>query len=148
MPPKKRVTEIRGEEEVEREGAETELSPASPASSASYESSRSGTSVSTEQLEKILEANHKSMTALLASMSHSSSAGTSRASHNKIPKWSDEEIPFEYFLKFEKAVKHNKIEKAAWGQLLPVYLAGRAQAALAQVDGDELEDYDSVKTSP
>ena len=119
MPPKKRVAEIRGEDEVEREGAETELTPGSPASSASYASSRSCPSVTTEQLEKILEANHKSMTALLASLSHSSSAGSSRASSIKIPKWSDDEIPFEYFVKFEKAVTHNGIEKSAWGQLLP-----------------------------
>ena len=147
MPPKKRVVETRGEEEVEREGVETELIPGSPASSASYASSSSCPSVTTVQLEKILEANHRSMTALLASMSTSSSAGSSRASHIKIPKWSDEEIPFEYFVKFEKAVKHNKIEKGAWGQLLPVYLAGRAQAALAQVDADELDDYDAVKAT-
>ena len=146
MPPKKRVVDTRGEDEVERESAETELAPSSPASSGSFASSRSCASVTTEQLERILEANHKSMTALLASMSHSSSsAGSSRASQIKIPKWTDEEIPNEYFTKFEKALKHNGVEKNSWGQLLPVYLAGRAQAALAQVDADDLADYESVK---
>ena len=52
----------------------------------------------------------------------------------KVPKWTDDEIPFEYFNKLEKALKHNGVDKAEWGHLLPVYLAGRAQAAFAQVD--------------
>ena len=63
----------------------------------------------------------------------------------KVPKWTDDEIPFEYFNKLEKALKHNGVDKAEWGHLLPVYLAGRAQAAFAQVDQDNLDDYDVVK---
>ena len=63
----------------------------------------------------------------------------------KIPKWSDEELPFEYFGKFEKALKHNRIPKAERGQLLPVYLSGKAQASFAQVEDDMMDDYDLVK---
>ena len=116
-------------------------------SSSGSESGASAGSVTTEQLEKILEANHKSMTALLASFASQSvaSSGPPRTAQVKPPKWTDQETPFEYFTKFEKAVTHNGVEKSAWGQLLPVYLSGRAQAALAQVDADALDDYESVK---
>ena len=63
----------------------------------------------------------------------------------KIPKWSDEDIPYEYFNKFERAMAHNGIARGAWGQLLPVYLSGRAQASYAQVNVGALDDYDVVK---
>ena len=42
-------------------------------------------------------------------------------------------------------MRHNGIDKGTWGQLLPVYLSGRAQASFAQVDPDTLDDYDAVK---
>ena len=154
MPPKKRLVEPRGDEEVEKETTEYEFNISSPASSAS---ARSGGSLTSEQLEKILESNHKamleanykSMTALLATLTPPSSEtpGTARGAQIKIPKWTDDETPFEYFGKFEKALKHNGVEKKSWGQLLPVYLAGRAQAAFAQVDSDSLEDYEYVKVT-
>ena len=154
MPPKKRLVEPRGDEEVERETTEYEFNISSPASSAS---ARSCGSLTSEQLEKILESNHKamleanykSMTALLATLTPPSpeTPGTARGAQIKIPKWTDDETPFEYFGKFEKALKHNGVEKKSWGQLLPVYLAGRAQAAFAQVDSESLEDYESVKAT-
>ena len=149
MPPKKRMVEPRGEDELERETSEPVAAVSSPASSASSVSAGSCESLISEQLEQILvsnqkamlEANHQSMTALLASLSASSAAGsgTARVPQIKIPKWTDEETPFEYFGKFEKALTHNGVPKSSWGQLLPVYLAGRAQAALAQVDSESLE---------
>ena len=115
------------------------------------QSSTSCGSLTPEQLGQILEANqkamHQSMTALLATLSPTVSAGsgTPRMTHIKIPKFSDDDIPSEYFIKFEKALTHNGIEKRTWGQLLPVYLAGKAQAAFAQVDPDSLDDYEAVK---
>ena len=153
MPPKKRMVERSDEIEVEKENTESEFAISSPASSAS--SSRSSGSLTSEQLEQILvanqkamlEANHRSMTALLGTLSPPSSAGSSKSSQIKIPKWTDEETPFEYFNKFEKALKHNGVDKAAWGQLLPVYLAGKAQAAFAQVDSAALDDYEAVKAT-
>ena len=42
---------------------------------------------------------------------------------------------------------HNGVDKAEWGQLLPVYLAGRAQVALAQVNVEDLADYEQVKST-
>ena len=152
MPPKKvKATEPRSEDEVEREVADHYVDVASPASSASALSSTSCGSLTPEQLGQILEANqkamHQSMTALLATLSPTVSAGsgTPRMTHIKIPKFSDDDIPSEYFIKFEKALTHNGIEKRTWGQLLPVYLAGKAQAAFAQVDPDSLDDYEAVK---
>ena len=121
----------------------------SEASFSSMESGASAGTVTSEQLERILEANHKSMAALISSLSTSSvaSAGTPRLAQIKIPKWTDDETPFEYFTKFEKALTHNGIDKSTWGQLLPVYLAGRAQAAFTQVDLDSLDDYEAVKAT-
>ena len=159
MPPKNtRKAADRGEElEPVRETSEVDLitSPLSSASSYSTASgsSRSSATVSSEQLELILAANNKSlqasMTALVAALTPPvpvSSPAPSYRSQVKIPKWTDEEIPYEYFTKFEKALTHNGVDKAAWGQLLPVYLAGRAQAALAQVPSASLDDYEAVKT--
>ena len=40
---------------------------------------------------------------------------------------------------------HNKTDKSEWGTMLPVYLSGRAQASLAEVEDDDLDDYDKTK---
>ena len=119
-------------------------SPISSASSYSTVSgsSRSSGTVSSEQLEQILAANNR---ALVAALSSSGSAGSSHRSQVKIPKWTDEETPYEFFNKLETALTHNGVDKATWGHLLPVYLAGKAQAAFAQVDQASLGDYDAVK---
>ena len=176
MPPKTRAAD-RGEDvEVERETVEKELttSPLSSVGSYSTASSRSTISLSSEQLEsilaansknlqassakilesnlassaKMLESNQKAMVDLIASLSPASSSSRSaRPVQVKPPKWSDEDTPYDYFAKYEKAMSHNGVEKTAWGQLLPVYLAGRAQAALAQVNVEELADYEQVKAT-
>ena len=133
--------------------------------------SAAGSSISSEQLERILAATSRTMADSMAAVMKSSSAATSKSmeasmlsilasltpavpvapspsarSHVKVPKWSDEEIPFEFFTKLEKALSHNGVDKASWGQLLPVYLTGKAQAALAQVPVASLDDYDAVKS--
>ena len=155
MPPKRKAAE-KGEEHLERETFDPELEITSPLSSASSCATRSScSSLSAEQLQQILvanqkamlEASHSSMAALLATFSPTvaSTTSTPRVPQVKVPKWSDEEIPFEYFSKLEKALKHNGVDSSSWGQLLPVYLTGRAQAALAQVDLDSLTDYESIK---
>ena len=155
MPPKKRMVEHKGEEELDTVVTEHTFDVSSPASSAAGLSSRSCGSLTPEQLEQILassqkamlEASHQSMMDLLATLTPPSvsSSAPSRVSQIKIPKWTDEESPFQYFVKFEKALKHNKVDKNDWGQLLPVYLSGRAQSALAQVDSESLDDYEKVK---
>ena len=133
--------------------------------------SAAGSSVSSEQLERILAATSRTMAESMAAVMESSSAATSKSmeasmlsilasltpavpvapspsarSHVKVPKWTDEEIPFEFFTKLEKALTHNGVDKASWGQLLSVYLTGKAQAALAQVPVASLDDYDAVKS--
>ena len=150
---------------VERESVEKELitSPLSSAGSYSTASSRSTISLSSEQLEailaansksnldssaKMMESNQKAMMELIASLSPvPSSARSSRPVQVKPPRWSDEDTPYDYFAKYEKAMTHNGLDKAEWGQLLPVYLAGKAQAALAQVNVEDLADYELVKTT-
>ena len=142
MPPKKKPTESASAAE---EG-EPSFSVESVASSAG--SSSAGT-VSSEYLEMILEANHRSMAALIAALPSAiaPSVPSTRPAQIKVPKWTAEETPFEYFTKYEKAMTHNGVDRGSWGQLLPVYLSGRAQASFAQVDPDSLDDYDAVKAT-
>ena len=120
------------------------------------------TCFSSETLERILAANAQtflaaskdSMSALLAALPSPSAAhvatisdsvtSTTRA-HIKTPKWTDEETPFEYFTKYEKAMTHNRVPKGEWCHLLPVYLSGKAQASFTQVPEDMLDDLDTVK---
>ena len=138
MPPK---TKKQAESASATEDSETPLS--------SVESAASSCTVTSEHLERILEANHRSMAALIAALPSPTapSLPPPRIAQIKTPKWSDEETPFEYFTKYKKAMRHNGIDRSTWGQLLPVYLSGRAQASFAQVDDDTLDDYDAVKAT-
>ena len=154
MPPKKKAAE-KGEVGLE-EDLEV-FSVSSPASTASTRSSSSCGSLTSDQLQQILEhtqkamleASHKSMTALLAGLAPATSVAADgpRVVPVKVPKWTDEEVPSEYFSKLEKALSHNRVDRSSWGQVLPVYLSGRAQAALAQVDPAAADDYDQVKAT-
>ena len=74
-----------------------------------------------------------------------STPAISRSANIKPPRWSDEDTPSEYFNKFEKAMKHNRVDRREWGHLLPVYLSSRAQASFSQVSEESLDDYDSVR---
>ena len=158
MPPKNtRKAKENGEE------AETEdHMVASPsASEASYASSISSAptslSLSSAMLESILAARDKSfessMMSILATLTPSLSAASAAVPtplpparpQVKVPKWADDEVPSEFFSKLEKALTHNGVAKTSWGQLLPVYLSGKAQAALAQVPVASLDDYEAVK---
>ena len=97
---------------------------------------------------KLMQSNQKAMIDLIASLSPGfSGLGPPRPVQVKPPKWSDEDTPYDYFSKYEKAMAHNGVDKAEWGQLLPVYLAGRAQVALAQVNVEDLADYEQVKST-
>ena len=147
MPPKKKAAE-KEEEHVEVERVGPDLDITSPLSMASSASSRSGGSLSVEQLQLILESNQRTMTSLLATLATPSSSASSvpKVAQVKVPKWTDDEIPYEYFVKLDKALTHNGIHNGSWGKLLPIYLSGRAQAALAQVDLESLTDYESIKT--
>ena len=157
MPPKRKAAEKGDELEPDRETSERDLAITSPISSASsYSTTSSGSSrssgtVSSEQLELILAANSKSMeasvTAIVAALTPSVPAASAPKAQIKVPRWTDEETPNEYFNKFEKALTHNGVDRATWGHLLPVYLAGKAQAAFAQVDVSSLADYEVVKAT-
>ena len=169
MPPKRKVAEKEDEHE-ERDGFDTgseitsPISSASTGSTASSLSTRSSVALTAEQLQQILEnnsmflqnnqkamleANERSITALLATLSPGAGggSGSSRGSQVKVPKWTDDEVPFDYFSKFEKALKHNGVPSSSWGQLLPIYLTGRAQAALAQVNLEVADDYEVIKVT-
>ena len=159
MPPKNtRKAKDNGEE------AETEdhmVASPSASETSTYASSISSAptslSLSSAMLESILAARDKSfessMMSILASITPSLTAAPASAPTSlpparaqvKVPKWSDDEVPYEFFTKLEKALSHNGVDKTSWGQLLPVYLAGKAQAALAQVPVASLDDYEAVK---
>ena len=154
MPPKsKRNVEGKSEEAGEDDGGSAS-SVSSPLSVASSASSLSSAPVTTEHLERIIEANRRSMEALLAALPSAlaavptppvHAASSPKISHIPVPKWTDSEIPNEFFNKYEQAQKHNGVEKSQWGHLLPVYLSGRAQASFGQVDPATLDDYEMVK---
>ena len=166
MPPK--LTKSRGKEtrtdEDTVEDMDASASPFSVSSDASTDSARSASlsstlcgSLTAEQLDQILahnqkamlDASHRSMTTLLASLSTPSGSGltVSRPPVIPVPKWADDEVPSEFFNKLEKALAHNGVDRSTWGRLLPVYLSGKAQAAFAQVDSASVDDYDSVKNT-
>ena len=97
---------------------------------------------------KLMESNQKAMVDLIASLTPSfSGTRPPRPVQVKPPKWSDDDTPYDYFSKYEKAMAHNGVDKAEWGRLLPVYLAGRAQVALAQVNAEDIDDYEQVKST-
>ena len=170
-PSRKPVREEDLEHELEPAVRDVTTSPISSASSyssvsglaSSGGSSSSCATLSSEQLEMILSANSKaladsmaannktmeaSMMSIISTLTPAvpvASSHSAPSSHVKIPKWTDEDTPFEFFTKLETALTHNGVDKATWGRLLPVYLAGKAQAAFAQVDQSSLADYDSVK---
>ena len=139
MPPKytKKQAEAR-DVEVEREEREQSMSSEG---TLGPESVASNITVTSDHLERILQANQRSMAALIAALPTASapSLPSTRSTQIKTPKWSDEETPCEYFNKFEKAMRHNGVNQCEWGHLLPVYLSGRAQASFAQVDEDTLD---------
>ena len=147
--------------EIDPTAREDTLSPLYSASTAGSASASSA--VSSSQLEMILksmEASQKSMESsflsALSTISTSTSVAPSVASAPppavapssavKVPKWTDGDHPFPFFTKLETAFTHNKVDKATWGRLLPVYLSGRAEIAFTQVDSSLLGDYDAVKS--
>ena len=170
MPPKNtRKAQEKGEDaETEDHMVASPLASEASSYASSISSAPTSLSLSSAMLESILAATSKSMAdsmaansksmeasmmSILASLTPSLTAAPAPApislppakSQVKVPKWSDDEVPFEFFTKLEKALTHNGVEKAAWGQLLSVYLAGKAQAALAQVPVASLDDYEAVK---
>ena len=125
MPPKyKKAAEVR-EIEVERDDREESvLSEAT----VGIESVASSVTVTSDHLEHILQANHSSIAALIAALPIAASrpeASDTRTMQIKLPKWSDDESPFDYYTKFEKAMNHNKVKECDWPQVLPVCLTGR-----------------------
>ena len=147
MPPKKTKAAEICKVDVEREDREVSVLSETTVGVSSVASS--GT-VSSDQLERILQANHSSIVALIASLPFASPrSGTPdyRSPHIKPPRWSDDEIPSEYFKKFEKAMEHNGTKVEEWGSLLRVYLSGKAQTSFSQVSDDILGNYALVKES-
>ena len=171
---KKPREEALGEEEFELEGdpiaREDTLSPLYSSSSAS-----SVSSVSSSQLEMILAANSKILADSMASNQRSMEASQKSMESSilsvlstistpgsvasalppaaaprvkvKLPLWSEDETPSNFFSKLEKALTLNGVPRSQWGQNVHVQLAGSAQNALAQVPLDSIEDYDIIKTT-
>ena len=165
MPPKKKQEEWRVESE---ESFDLESAVRSPEPAATSVDGSSGM-VTADHLQRILEANHRTMMeanerALAMSQENQREAMSafiaalptvtprfpapppvSKPTPIKVPKWSEEENPFEFFSKYEKAQRHNGVAKDQCGSLLQVYLSGSAQAAYAQVQDDILDDFELVK---
>ena len=152
MPPKTRKQDVRGDEGGVEE-LETDFSVSSPRSTISASSAVLGYLLSTEQLQQVLEANTKSMMALMdrrgpapdhrpASSGESSHALQTRVD---IPKWVEGESPSDFFGKYEQALAHNGVDKSKWGSLLQVYISGSAQASFKQINPVLLKDYEQVK---
>ena len=149
MPPKLRKHELRAEEASGDSG----FSVSSPLSVASASAVGHGMMMSAEQLQLVLEANNRSMIALMEKSSSTAAhvpVVSSEHSHLKtsrvdIPKWVDGESPSEFFSKYEQALTHNGVDRGKWGSLLQIYLSGSAQASFSQVNPAVLNDYDQVK---
>ena len=150
MPPKKKQTDARVEEELGTDG-DSVAAVGQPESPGSW--SGSSTTVTTEHLQLILEQNQRAMASLITSINLSASATPApvhvTAPPKKVsipvPKWDDADNPSEYFTTYEQAQAHNGVEKSVWGTLLPVYLTGRAKAAYFQLEPTLLSDYVEVK---
>ena len=111
--------------------------------------------------QRSMEASQKSMESsflsALSTLSTSGSVAPSVASalppaaaprvKVKLPLWSEDETPSNFFSKMEKALTLNGVPRSQWGQNIHVQLAGSAQNALAQVPLDSIEDYDVIKTT-
>ena len=156
MPPKKKHAETRGEDDLASElERETEFSASSPLSVASTASSPSP--VTTEHLERVIEANQNSIAALIAALPtalsfrpaepSAASVPVPKLARVDVPKWTEGENPSEYFSKYEQALTHNGVPKDKWGLLLQIYLSGSAQASFAQVNPLVIKDYDAVKNA-
>ena len=146
MPPKKKTTEVRGDEPG-AEGIDADFSVSSPLSAATTASAGPSLVMTTDQLQLVLESVLARFTPSVAHGVGSSPAPSPSPKIKTIPvpKWTDEESPWDYFSKYEQAQKHNAVPRAEWGPLLQVYLAGKAQLAFAQVDSEKLDDFDLVK---
>ena len=151
MGPKKKVPETRAEDDLASEG-DSVATVGTP----EYVGSLSGSSVATvttDHLQMILDANQRAMESLLASLPGLSVAhppvvhSSPKVVPVKMPKWSDEVEPMEFFSKYEIAQKHNGVPQEQWGVLLQVYLTGTAMAAFAQVPSTVLTDYTVVRNT-
>ena len=149
MGPKKKVGELKTDELMLGGDGDSEMTISSPRSVASPDSATS-LSLTADLLKSLMADNHAAMTALIASMPSPAAlpvAAPPRTPKIEVPKWKDGEAPHDYFLKYEKAQKHNEIPKEKWGVLLHVFLSGTAQAAYGQVNPEHLDDYDRVKST-
>ena len=63
----------------------------------------------------------------------------------KVPTWSDDQKPLNYFLKFEKAMLCNSTPQARRGHLLPIYISGKLESAFhSEVPAEMIGDYAAV----
>ena len=63
----------------------------------------------------------------------------------EVPKLKDDEVPSEFFVKWEQAQVHNGMPRDAWCGVLPVYLTGRAQSCFSQIHPSKRMDCVLVK---
>ena len=148
MPPKTRQGEARSVE-LATDDLDSEYSASSPLSAASTVSTASASTIlmTAEQLQAVLEANNRSMMALLERRTTPVPPATPKIIKVEVPKWKDGDSPSEYLSKYEKAQHHNGVPREQWGVLLEVYLTDKAQGAYAQVDPTKIEDYALVKST-
>ena len=144
MPPKnqKKQAEVQELDVVTEKSTESEDGDDSVAGSTA-----SQRTITSDHLDRILDAQHRNMADLIAALRTTSPSRPSHTGRTQIkpPKWSDEDTLYEYFHKFEKAMTHNSVDRRQWGHLLPVYLTGRAQSAYSQVQEETLDDFEAVK---
>ena len=141
MPPKTRKHDGRAEELAGTE--EEEYSVSSPLSEASTLPSASVT-LTTDQLQMMLSSVLERFTAPSAVVPVAP-LPQPKVVKVEVPKCKDEDIPSDFFTKWEHAQIHNGMPKDAWCSVLPVYLTGRAQSCFSQVHPSRLRDYELVK---
>jgi len=102
-------------------------------------------------LERVLAKFTPSLDSMAASVSISSESSSIApvisTTKIKVPKYSDDDSPNDYFTKYEQAMSHNGEPRSQWGQLLPLYLSGKAQASFNEIPTEVLNDYDTVKNA-
>ena len=138
MPPKHKKHE--GREDLAKEEEHSVTSPLSEASTLPTPS----VTMTTEQLQLMLHTVLASFTAAPVSASVAP-LPPAKVVKVEVPKWKEDDLPFDFFTKWEQAQLHNGMPRESWGSVLPVYLTGRAQSSLGQVHPTRLSDYELVK---
>ena len=64
-----------------------------------------------------------------------------------LPKWSDNDVPYNFFMSLEQALTFNEEPKENWHRILPLQLTGRAKAALdVDIFPEDRQNYEVMKS--